>query len=199
MEHFASCSRCPLPLTYNPMSLNCPLSGKSRISRSICYNWRKSQLATLQRGGAITRQKKNWRPSKKTRNCALRSKVHQTTTLNSSRHSSRSMGMKNIPRLPAVVVSEYKSWSHPKKCILLVFLYASLLIFSCRKKDAIDVESSMDFQELVANIFESQPSKLTVYFSLDTAKEAAKVCILILLCFHLYYHLVIYILATRWW
>jgi len=44
-----------------------------------------------------------------------------------------------------------------------------------RKKDAIDVDSFAEYQELVHQVLHCQPHKLTVFVDLDDVKKAAKV------------------------
>jgi hypothetical protein len=45
----------------------------------------------------------------------------------------------------------------------------------CSKKDAIDIDTLSDFQDLVEKLIENDTNKLTVYYDLDDVKRAAKV------------------------
>jgi hypothetical protein len=44
------------------------------------------------------------------------------------------------------------------------------------KKDAVYVENAIEFKDLMKRILQSTPNMLTIYFSIDAAKKAAKVC-----------------------
>lgn len=45
----------------------------------------------------------------------------------------------------------------------------------CSKKDAVDIDTLPDFQDLVKKLIENDINKLTVFYDLDDVKRAAKV------------------------
>jgi hypothetical protein len=45
----------------------------------------------------------------------------------------------------------------------------------CSKKDAVDIDTLPDFQDLVKKLIENDTNKLTVFYDLDDVKRAAKV------------------------
>ena len=51
----------------------------------------------------------------------------------------------------------------------------------CSKKDAIDIDTLSDFQDLVEKLIENDTNKLTVFYDLDDVKQAAKV---LFLCYY---------------
>ena len=86
-----------------------------------------------------------------------------------------SMGTKNTRQWPTAIAFQFVSLFHLQRRkfpLLCINMYPGV---DCSKKDAVDIDTLPDFQDLVKKLIENDINKLTVFYDLDDVKRAAKV------------------------